>query len=73
MPEILQMRLLDPDDCPDTRPKQRRSFEEALKQALLKTYPVAPVVEEVDDVFVRLLEKLATLDLGKKQPGQGLT
>ena len=67
MTQFLRMRLLDADDCPDARPKIRRSFEEALKEALLKTYPVAPVVEKVDDVFIRLLEKMATLELEKKR------
>ncbi len=59
------MRLLDSDE-PATH---RSSFEVALKQALLKTYPLAPVVEDVDDKFVRLLERMAALDLDKKRAG----
>ncbi len=66
MNAILRMRLADPDDYLDANPVPRRSFEDALKQALLKTYPVAPVVEGVDDVLVRLLDKMATLEMGQK-------
>ena len=64
---LLRLRLADPDDYPDAPPKPRRSFEDTLKQALLKTYPVAPVLEEVDDVFARLLAKMAALELDKER------
>ena len=67
MSMLLRLRLADPDDYPDAAPRPRRSFEDTLKQALLKTYPVAPVVEEVDDVFARLLEKMASLELSKER------
>ena len=69
MTALLRKRLLELDDVPDPKPTPRRSFENALKQALLKTYPVAPVVEEVDDVFARLLEKMAALELDKERSG----
>ena len=59
------MRLLDPDNPR----KHRASFEAALKEALLRTYPVAPVVEAVDDRFVQLLEKMAALELDRTGKG----
>ena len=59
------MRLADPDDYPDARPVPRRSFEVTLKQALLRTYPVAPEVEELDDVFAQFLEKMAAFEKNK--------
>ena len=62
----LGMRLADPDDFPYARPVPRRSFEDALNQALQKAYPVAPVVEGVDDVLIRILDKMATLEMGRK-------
>ncbi len=67
MPALLRKRLLELDDASEAKPTPRRSFEDTLKQALLKTYPVAPVVEEVDDVFARLLEKMAALELNKSR------
>ena len=69
MTALLRKRLLELDDVSETKPTPRRSFEDALKQALRKTYPVAPVVEEVDDVFARLLEKMAALEVNKEHSG----
>lgn len=66
---VLRMRILDSDEGPYVLPSPRRSFEDALKQALLKTYPVAPVVEDVDDVFVRLLDRMAALELDRTREG----
>jgi hypothetical protein len=59
MPAMMQTRTVDPDE----RPIQERSFETALTEALLKEYPVASVVDKVDDKFVQLLETMAALDL----------
>ena len=67
MTALLRKRLLELDNVPDAKPTPRRSFEDTLKQVLLKTYPVAPVVEEVDDVFARLLDKMAALELNKNR------
>ena len=59
------MRLLDSDEPAN----HRSSFEVVLKHSVLNTYPLAPVVKDVDDKFVRLLERMATLDLDKKRAG----
>ena len=69
MPALLRKRLLELDDAPDAKPTPRRSFENTLKQVLLKTYPVAPAVEEVDDVFAQLLNKMAALEVNKEHSG----
>ena len=69
MPALLRKRLLELDDVPDAKPTPRRSFEDTLKHMLLKTYPVAPVVEEVDDVFARRLERMAALELDEELSG----
>ena len=69
MPAMLQMRTVDPDE----RLIQERSFEAVLREALLKEYPVASVVDKVDDKFVQLLEAMAALDLDgnlQRQPAQ---
>ena len=66
---LLRLRLADRDDYPDAPLRPRRSFEDTLQQALLKTYPVAPVVEEVDNVFARRLEKMAALELDNELSG----
>ncbi len=67
---MLQIRIADHDE----RPPHAGSFEAALKDALLKEFPVAAIVEQVDPRFVHLLETMAALDLNsslKDQPEQG--
>lgn len=59
MPTMLQARTLDADELP----LHPRSFEIVLKDALLKEFPVASVVDKVDDKFLHLLETMAALDV----------
>jgi hypothetical protein len=66
LPAMLQMRIADPDEPPI----HAQSFEAALKQALLAEFPVAAVVEKVDDKFIQLLETMAALDLNWSVKGQ---
>lgn len=56
---MLQPRTLDADELP----LHTRSFETALTEALLKEYPVAAAVDQINDKFLDLLETMAALDL----------
>jgi hypothetical protein len=68
VPELLSMRTVDADDGfeahkPSPAAPPRRGIETTILEGLMKAYPLAPVVEEVDDRFLRLLDAIARLDL----------